>query len=108
MRPRVLSGGFAVTFNDSTHHETSHYIGWDSKVDQIFGKPPGDWRECDRGPDYVRFSNGEDVVHFARLKLLTGVLYIVQVPDGLNDFETIHQGNDEAIARNNALGVMME
>lgn len=93
---------------NSSHHEDSHYIEWDSKVDHIFGKPPQDWNECDRGPDYVRFTDGDTVVHFARLKLLTGVLYVVQVPDGPNGSETIHQGNDESIARNNALGVMMD
>lgn len=89
-------------------HASSHYIDWDSKLDHLFGKPPGDWRESDRGPDYVRFTNGDEVVHFARLKTLTGTTFIVQVPDGYNDFETIYTGNDEAIARNNALGVMME
>lgn len=92
----------------SNHHEESHYIDWDSKVSHIFGKPPGDWGISDKGPDYVRFSNGDNVVHFARLKTLTGVLYVVQIPDGPNDSETIHQGTDEAIARNNALGVMMD
>jgi hypothetical protein len=92
----------------SNHHETSHYIEWDSKVEHLFGTPPGEWEESDRGPDYIRFSDGEEVVHFARLKLLTGVMYVVQVPDGPNDFETIHQGSDEAIARNNALGVMAD
>lgn len=92
----------------SSHHESSTYIEWDSKVDHLFGNPPGDWRECDRGPDYVRFTDGDEVVHFARLKVLTGVRYVVQVPDGLNDYETIHIGRDEAIARNNALGVMMD
>lgn len=94
--------------SDATHHETSHYIEWDSKISHLFGRPPGDWYESDRGPDYVRFSNGEQVVHFARLKLLTGVAYVVQIPDGPNGYETIHHGRDEAIARNNALGVMME
>lgn len=92
----------------SEHHESSHYIPWDDKLDHLFATPPGDWRESDRGPDYVRFTNGEDVVHFARLKTLTGVIYIVQVPDGYNDFETVHQGRDEAIARNNVLGEMMD
>lgn len=91
-----------------SHHETSHYIGWDEKVDHIFNTPPGEWRECDRGPEYIRFTNGEDVVHFARLKTLTGTLFVVQVPDGPNGAETIHQGKDESIARNNVLGVMMD
>lgn len=91
-------------------HESSHYVDWDSKVDHIFGPTLGveGWEECDRGPEYVRFTNGDEVVHFTRLKLLTGTMYLVQVPDGRNDAETIFQGNDEAIARNNALGVMME
>lgn len=89
------------------HHETGTYIGWDEKVDHLFGDPPNGWRECDRGPEYVRFTDGEQVVHFARVKHLNGVFYLVQVPDGFNDSETIHTGRDEAIARNNALAVMM-
>ena len=92
---------------NTERHETSHYIEWDTKVSHIFDGLPNGWEECDRGPEYVRFTDGSQVVHFARLKLLTGVMYIVQIPDGMNDFETVHQGRDEAIARNNALAEMM-
>lgn len=93
-----------------TNHQSSHYISWNTKVDHIFGTTIGvdGWTECDRGNDYIRFTNGEKVVHFARIKLLNGTMYLVQVPDGLNDAETIFQGNSEDIARNNALSVMME
>ncbi|WP_153952885.1 hypothetical protein [Halosegnis longus] len=91
-----------------SRHQESHYKNWDADVDYLFDGSVDGWDETDRGHDYVRFSDGENVVHFARLKLLTGTMYVVQVPDGPNDFETIHQGSDAHIARNNALGVMME
>lgn len=93
-----------------SEHESSHYVDWDAKVDHIFGPTVGveGWRECDRGPEYVRFTNGDEVVHFTRIKLLNGTLYIVQVPNGPNGADTVFQGKSEDIARNNALGVMME
>lgn len=93
-----------------TEHESSHYIDWDTKVDHIFGPTVGvdGWRECGRGPEYVRFTNDDKYVHFTRIKLMTGTMYLVQVPDGPNGAETIFQGNSEDIARNNALRVMME
>lgn len=93
----------------SEHHADSHYIDWDDKISHLFGASmPEGWEESDRGPEYVRFTDGDHVVHFARLKTLTGTLFVVQVPDGFNDAETVHQGRDEAIARNNALAEMME
>lgn len=91
-------------------HETSHYVRWDAKLRHIFGETLGvdGWYESDRGSEYVRFTNGEKVVHFTRVKLLTGTLYMVQIPAGRNSTETIFQGKSEQIARNNALAVMMD
>lgn len=90
--------------------ETAAYLDWDQIVEAHFGVLPGDWDETDRGPEYIRFSNGETVIHVGRLKVLGGTSFYVQKAtlgdDGKMNEEMLFAGGSRESMADNVLDAM--